>query len=139
VKLARPVIFGLADGSMSILGVVAFLTGHAGLVFPAALAGGLTASVSMATGEWLSDSGSGPGASVAMGAATLTGSVLPAIPYAFTHGWLAPCLSATALAAVALTVARLRSHRKHPYLETFAALGLVVAVSVACAVLAPGS
>ena len=124
---------------MSILGVVFYLTGHPGLVFPAAAAGGLSASVSMASGEWLSESSTGFAASMTMGAATLTGSILPAIPYAFARGWLAPALSAAACAVVALVVARLRAHRKHPYLETFAALCAVVAVSVACALLAPGS
>ena len=137
--LTRPVIFGLADGSMSIMGVVFYAAGHAGLVFPVALSGGVSAAVSMAGGEWLSESGSGPGAALAMGAATLAGSILPAVPYAFLHGLAAPLVSVLALCAVAAVVARLRSHRKHPWRETALVLAAVLAASAACALLMPGS
>jgi len=131
------VILGLADGSMSILGVVLYAAGHKGLVFPLALAGGVSAAFSMAGGEWLSESSSGPGAAAAMGVATLTGCILPALPYAFLQGWAAPAVSVVILAAVAVVVARLRSHRRHPYLETLAVLAAVLAASVACALLIP--
>lgn len=123
---------------MSIFGVVLYLSGHSSLVFPAAIAGGLSAAASMAGGEWLSESGNGPAASMTMGAATLTGSILPAVPYAFLHGWRAPALSVVLLTGVAAVVARLRASRSHPYLETALVLGVVVAVSVTCAVLIPG-
>jgi VIT1/CCC1 family predicted Fe2+/Mn2+ transporter len=131
----RPVIFGLADGAMSITGVILYAAGHTGSVFPLALSGGVSAAISMAAGEWLSTSENGPVASMTMGAATLAGSVLPAIPYAFLTGWRAPAVSVIILAGVAVAVARLRSQRKHPYAETFAALALVLAASVACVLL----
>jgi VIT1/CCC1 family predicted Fe2+/Mn2+ transporter len=136
--VTRAVIFGLADGAMSILGVVFYLSGHSGLVFPAALSGGLSAAASMAGGEWLSESDHGLAASAAMGAATLTGSVLPAIPYAFLSGWRAPAVSVLTLMAVAAVVARLRTHRTHPYLETALVLGVVLTVAVTCGLLVPG-
>jgi len=123
---------------MSITGVVLYASGHGGMVFPFAVAGGVSASVSMAGGEWLSESGNGPAAAVAMGLATLTGSIIPAVPYSFLHGWHAPAVSVCLLVAVAVTVARLRSHRRHPYLETLAVLAVVLAASVACALLIPG-
>jgi VIT1/CCC1 family predicted Fe2+/Mn2+ transporter len=136
-NFARPVVFGLADGSMSILGVVFYASGHGGLVFPIALSGGVSAAVSMAGGEWLSESGNGLGASAAMGFATLAGSVLPAAPYAFLHGWAAPAVSVVILAAVAVVVARLRAYRAHPYAETAGVLAVVLAASVACALAIP--
>jgi VIT1/CCC1 family predicted Fe2+/Mn2+ transporter len=137
-KLARPMIFGLCDGSLSILGVVLYASGHGTLVFPIAASGGLSAAVSMAGGEWLSASSDGPAAAVMMGLATLAGSIIPALPYLFLRGWAAPAVAVVLLAAVAYVVARLRSHREHPYLETAAVLGAVLAVSVACALLMPG-
>src|ERR1035441_1101152 len=45
-KLARPAVFGLADGLMSMLGVVLFLLGHRSLIFPAALSGGISSALS---------------------------------------------------------------------------------------------
>lgn len=138
MTLARPVIFGLADGAMSITGVVLYASGHSSIVFPVAVAGGVSSAVSMAGGEWLSESSAGPRAAAAMGAATLAGSILPAAPYAFLHGWHAPAVALCLLAAVAVVVARLRQHRAHPYAETLAVLTVVLAASIACALLIPG-
>jgi len=136
-KLARPIIFGGCDGAMSILGVVFYASGHGGLVIPLAISGGLSAACSMAGGEWLSDSENGLAASAAMGVATLTGSVLPAAPYAFLSGWHAPAVSVLTLAVVVVVVARLRQHRRHPYWETFGVLAVVLLASAACALLIP--
>ena len=136
-RLVPATILGLADGSMSITGVVFYASHHGGLVFPFALAGGVSAACSMAGGEWLSQSGSGPAASIAMGLATLTGSVLPAAPYAVLSGWHAPAASVAILLAVTAVVARLRGYRAHPYLETGLVLGVVLLASVACALLIP--
>lgn len=134
----RPVIFGLCDGAMSILGVVFYAAGHSSAVFPLALSGGLTAAASMAGGEWLSESGNGPAAAIAMGGATLAGSVIPAVPYAFALGRAAPVLSVALCGLVALLVARLREHRTHPYLETFGILAVVLALSLLCLIVLPG-
>lgn len=130
---ARQLVFGLVDGSMSITGVVLYAAGHSELVLPVAISGGVSAAVSMAGGEWLSDSETGVSGAVAMGLATLTGSVLPAIPYAIWSGRAAPVVSVLALTGVTAVVARLRAHRRHPYLETAAVLCLVLAASTACA------
>jgi VIT1/CCC1 family predicted Fe2+/Mn2+ transporter len=137
-RLARPVIFGLCDGAMSILGIVFYAAGHGSWVLPAAISGGLSAAVSMAGGEWLSESGNGPAAACAMGVATFTGSILPAIPYAFLGGAAAPIASVTACAVVAYVVGLMRrGYRERPVLETFAVLAGVLVVSVACALLIP--
>jgi VIT1/CCC1 family predicted Fe2+/Mn2+ transporter len=124
---------------MSILGVVFYASGHAGLVFPVAVSGGLTAAVSMAAGQLLSDGGDpDPASAAAMGAATLAGSILPAVPYALWHGALAPIASVAVCMAIAAVVGRLRQHRRHRYAETFAVLAVVVAVAIACALVFPG-
>jgi VIT1/CCC1 family predicted Fe2+/Mn2+ transporter len=129
-SLARPAVFGLADGAMSIMGVVLYVAGHTGLVFPVAVSGGVSAAASMASGEWLSESENGP-----LAAVTIGGRMLPAVPYAFLRGAWAPAVSVAMLAVVAAVVARLRAHRRHPYLETAAALAVVLALSAACALL----
>jgi VIT1/CCC1 family predicted Fe2+/Mn2+ transporter len=73
-----------------------------------------------------------------MGLATLTGSVLPALPYLVLSGPAAPAVAVVLLAGVAYAVGRLRGHRRHAIRETFAVLAVVLAVSVACALLIPG-
>jgi VIT1/CCC1 family predicted Fe2+/Mn2+ transporter len=132
--LVRPVIFGLADGSMSIIGVILYAAGHHADVFPYAVAGGVSAAISMAGGEWLSDSGSGFWAALAMGVSVLGGAILPAVPYVFLKTWAAAVVSGVLLAVVALSIAQLRQHRRHPFAETFAVLALVIAGSVTCAI-----
>jgi len=76
---------------MSLLGVVLYLMGHQSIIFPAALCGGISSALSMAGGEWLSDSENGLGASCVMGAATGLGAILPAVPYALWKGPLTCC------------------------------------------------
>jgi VIT1/CCC1 family predicted Fe2+/Mn2+ transporter len=87
--LLRPAIFGLADGCMSMLGVLLYLLHHQNLIFPAALMGGISAAVSMAGGEWMSDSDNGFFPSAVMGLATGAGGILPAVPFALARGPLA--------------------------------------------------
>jgi VIT1/CCC1 family predicted Fe2+/Mn2+ transporter len=140
-SLARPAVFGLADGLMSMLGVVLYLTGHPHLIFPAALSGGISSALSMAGGEWLSDSDNGLGASCVMGAATGAGAILPAIPYALTTGVAAITCSVTICVLIGVLVAYLRPNRGR-YLaltETFGVLGVIFAVVLACGVFLPGS
>jgi VIT1/CCC1 family predicted Fe2+/Mn2+ transporter len=135
-------IFGLCDGAMSILGVVFYAAGHTGLVFPIAVSGGVSAACSMAGGEYLSARDRGQsrrlGDAAAMGAATLAGSVLPAFPWLFLHGWQAPAAAVIAMAVVAAVVGRLRAGHRHPYTETVVVLLLVLAASALCALFIPG-
>lgn len=134
-KLTRPLIFGLADGAMSIMGVIMFAAGHAAAVFPLALSGGVSASLSMGGSEWLSDSENGFLASLAMAGSTLVGSILPAVPYAILPGFAAPVVSLVLLAGVAALVGYMRrgAHRRHPYLESAGILVTVLLASVGCA------
>jgi VIT1/CCC1 family predicted Fe2+/Mn2+ transporter len=133
-QVRRQAVFGLADGAMSITGVVLYAAGQHAKVFPYALAGGVSASLSMAGGEWLSQSDTGLGGAAMMGAATLAGSLIPALPYLLLTGIAAPAVAVVLLAAVAALIARMRAHRHHAYLETGAVLAIVLIASAACAV-----
>jgi VIT1/CCC1 family predicted Fe2+/Mn2+ transporter len=140
-QLLRPAVFGLSDGMMSLIGVVLFLLGHQSLIFPAALSGGISSALSMAGGEWLSDSDSGLGASCVMGAATGAGAVLPAIPYALTSGVVALVCSVVICLGIGVAVALMRPDR-HPVralAETGAVLGLIFVAVLVCGLFLPGS
>ncbi len=140
-KLARPAIFGLADGLMSMLGVVLYLMGHQSLIFPAALSGGISSALSMAGGEWLSDSASGFRASCVMGAATGLGAILPAVPYAFGVGPLAVAESVVICGLIGVIVAALRPRRGlgMALAETFSILAVIFGAVLACGLILPGS
>ena len=84
--LFRPAIFGLGDGCMSIVGVVLYLLGDQRLIFPAALSGAISAALSMAGSEYLSDSDNGVWPSAVMGLSTAAGGIAPAVPFLFTTG-----------------------------------------------------
>jgi hypothetical protein len=140
-KLARPAVFGLADGLMSMLGVILYLTGHPSLIFPAALSGGISSALSMAGSEWLSDSDSGFGAACMMGAATGLGAILPATPWAITTGPAAIAASVVICVAIGVLVAALRTNRGFglALAETFGVLIAIFATVLACGLFLPGS
>lgn len=131
--------FGASDGLMSILGVVMFIASRSpSLVVPVAVMGAVSASYSMGAGEFLGQRQTDWGAVPVMAAATFAGTVLPAVPYAWSSGWAALGQSAVACLAVALAVGRLRSWRRHRYLETTIVIGVGVALTVACNLVMPG-
>jgi hypothetical protein len=139
--LVSPAIFGAFDGCASLIGVVIYLlASHPALVFPAAVSGALTAAVSMGGGEFLSDSDNGLTASAVMAAATFTGALAPAIPFAFSHGPAAVAECAVICAAIVITVAALRTGRSLglAIVETAGLLFAAVTVAFACARLLPG-
>ncbi len=138
--LAAPAIFGSFDGTASLLGVTVFLLiRHPALAFPAALAGALGSALSMAAGEWLSDSGSGLAASAVMGTATFTGALLPAVPFAFGTGPVAVAMLAVICLAISSAVAFMRPGRSRPLAlaETIGLLILVAAAVLACSLAFP--
>jgi VIT1/CCC1 family predicted Fe2+/Mn2+ transporter len=139
-KLGRPAVFGLADGMMSLLGVVLYLMGHQSLIFPAALSGGISSALSMAGGEWLSDSENGLGTSCVMGAATGLGAILPALPYAFMTGPAAVAESVVICVCIGVCVAALRpaTHLRRALLETFGILLAIFAAVLVCGLFLPG-
>jgi VIT1/CCC1 family predicted Fe2+/Mn2+ transporter len=85
-SLFRPAIFGLGDGCMSIVGVILYLLGDQHLIVATALSGAISAALSMAGNEYLSDSDNGLWPSIVMGLSTGAGGVLPALPFIFWHG-----------------------------------------------------
>lgn len=84
--LFRPAIFGLGDGCMSVVGVVLYLLGDPKVIFATCLAGSISAALSMAGNDYLSDSDDGFWPSVVMGLATFSGGILPALPFLFSSG-----------------------------------------------------
>lgn len=140
-RLARSAVFGLADGMMSLLGVVLYLLGHQALIFPAALSGAISSTLSMAGGEWLSDSDNGLPASVMMGLATGLGSLLPALPYLFERGPAAIAESGVICIMIAVIVTFLRPNRGLglAFAETFGILTAVTAAVLLIGLTLPGS
>jgi VIT1/CCC1 family predicted Fe2+/Mn2+ transporter len=131
---------GLADGTMSMLGVVLYLLHDQRLIFPAALSGGISSALSMAGGEWLSDSENGLGASCVMGAATGLGAILPALPYAFGTGPAAVAESVVICLLIGLVVSLLRPDRGlgKAVAETFAILAAIFAAVLLLGLFLPG-
>jgi hypothetical protein len=130
--VAGAAVFGASDGLMSILGSVMFTASRwPQLVFPIAFMGAVSAACSMGAGEFLGQEATNWAAVPVMGAATFTGSVLPALSRLWSSGWAALAQSA-ACPAVAVAVGHLRSWRRHRYAETVTVLALVVAVTVLC-------
>ena len=141
--LLRPAIFGLADGAMSLLGVILYLHGALPVVvLMSALTGSISSAFSMAGGEFMSDD-SRVLPSVVMGIATGIGGILPAIPYAFTGGELAFALCMLIVLAIGGVVAFLRAQassrhgRVYTAVVTFLILGAIFGVVMGCTAVFP--
>lgn len=140
-SLLKPAIFGGFDGTASLLGVVIYLLlTHPALIFPTAASGALSSAISMGGGEFLSDSDSGLAASGVMAAATFTGAVLPAVPFAFGTGPAEITACSLIIIGIGIVVSAMRPSRGRSLAlaETFGLLALVAAVVVACGLLLPG-
>lgn len=129
-------VFGAADGCASILGAVLALaqSDHAALIrmVPSLAVG---ASVSMAMGLWLADTHSPRWRRIhraaVMGSATCLGVLLPALPWLLATGALAALLSVTAVAALGILIAEIRSGPAlRSYLQTFATLAASVGLAL---------
>ena len=95
----------------------------------------------MFAGEWLSESGSGVGAAVVIGAATAAGSLLPAVPYAVLAGWVAVGVSGAVFVALAVGIAGVRASERgwrRSLLETFGVLVAAVLAVAVCVAVTPG-
>jgi VIT1/CCC1 family predicted Fe2+/Mn2+ transporter len=139
---AAATIFGLSDGCMSMLGVLLYLLHDQGAIFPAALMGGISAAVSMAGGEWMSDSDNGLGAASIMGLATGAGAILPAVPFAFARGAAAISGTVAVCIVIGVTVGIMRSRgsshsRGFELAVTFAMLAGIFGIVLACALVVP--
>ena len=139
-SLVRPVVFGLGDGMVSLLGAVWYLSGHPALVLPAAISGGVTSAVSMAGFDALSDSDRTVRESCTLGAATGAGCALPAVPYAILHGTAAVAASVTVCAALAVIIALMRPNRGKvlSLAEVLGVVALAFAAVILCGAVLPG-
>ncbi len=126
----RQAIFGSFDGLTSALGVITGLivagTHISSRILAACLGLAVAATVGMAAGEFLSDEARSLRRALVMGAATLTGSILPALPFAFGYGARQLIASGTLTVAAALTIGHYRGYRL-----TLAILAIVAALTVA--------
>ena len=100
----KEAIFGSFDGMTSTLGVVAgLLATHATApkIVAAAIGIAVAATVGMGAGQYLSDGARNVRNAVVMAAATLVGSVVPAVPFLFgdSRACIATSIALTAVAA----------------------------------------
>jgi VIT1/CCC1 family predicted Fe2+/Mn2+ transporter len=125
-SMFRPAIFGTADGMMSALGSILFLLHYQGLIVPVALLGGLSAGMSMAYGEMISDNDRGWREGVVMGVATLAGTFAPAVPFTVGSGVSAFAAMVAICLAVGAFVGWLRAQQS-PQLTTLRAVTVTLA------------
>ena len=129
----REAIFGSFDGMTSTLGVVAGLlatNASAPKILAAAIGIAVAATVGMGAGQYLSDGGErNTKRALVMALATLVGSALPAIPFAF--GDSLACILAS-LAITVLAAAVIGHYRG--YVVTYAILVVVSVVTVGLSV-----
>lgn len=134
--LRRVAVFGAADGLGIVMGVIAGMIvsqqpAHA--VWAASLSGGIAELFSMANGQRISDSSSGWLPALAIGAASLAGCALPAVPYSFSSGSAALTAALLLCAAVAAVISWARPEKGIlAVVETF---GLLIVTGAACGVI----
>jgi VIT1/CCC1 family predicted Fe2+/Mn2+ transporter len=134
-------IFGSFDGVVTVLGVIIGLlaTGSPGNIVHACIGLAAAAAVSMGGGELLGDNSSSILKAIAMGAATLFGTLIPVIPFIFLPK-LAACFGTAILTVgVGFLIGHFRDKGKAGYVQTFILLGAAVAITVAVTLLIPGA
>jgi VIT1/CCC1 family predicted Fe2+/Mn2+ transporter len=136
----RPIVFGLGDGLVSLLGAVWYLSGHPTLVLGAAISGGITSAISMAGFDALSDSDRSVRESCTLGLATGVGCALPAVPYAIWHGVAAVAVSVAVCAGLAVLIAVIRPNRSLALslAEVLGVVALAFAAVIVCGLVLPG-
>lgn len=80
--LVQPAVFGAFDGVVTVLGVLFALAAHPHTLVLSGVGLAAAGCVSMAGGQWLSDSEHGFGASAVIGLTTGAGTLIPVLPYA---------------------------------------------------------
>lgn len=129
--------FGLEDGTSSAMGVIlgaGISLGTRGLLV-AAVALAVSASVSMAGGQWLA-TGDKHQAGV-MGGSTAVGSFLPAMPWLFLSGLPAFALCILVALCLGALIAELRpGGRASSYAVTFGVLGVATGAAVGASLIA---
>lgn len=132
----KPAIFGTFDGIVTVLGVVCTLLHHPDQMFPVGCSVAAAGAVSMAGGEWLSDSDNGFLSSAVIGITSGVGTLLPVLPYAFTTApHVSMVLSISVYVVVGLVIASFRTDRGRwrAIVET---LSVLIVASAAAAIAA---
>lgn len=139
----RQAIFGSFDGLTSALGVIAaaYLTGNAHVLVAAACGLAIASAVSMAGGEFLSETSQRKGAlnrAGIMACATFIGSFLPAVPFLFLPKPVALAVTGVLVLVAAVVIAQFRvsAHGAlRAYLQTFGILVAAASLSIGATLL----
>jgi VIT1/CCC1 family predicted Fe2+/Mn2+ transporter len=134
----RQAIFGSFDGLTSALGVMAaaYLTSTAHVLVAAACGLAIAAAVSMAGGEFLSETSGKEGQvnrAGIMAVATFVGSFLPAIPFLFQAKPAALIVAGVLVLAAAVAIAQYRVPSQgmvRAYLQTYGILVVAAGLSI---------
>ena len=125
----REAIFGSFDGMTSTLGVIAGLlvagTHSGSRILAASIGLAIAATVGMAAGKYLSDTGRSIRLASVMGIATFTGAVAPALPFAIGYGTVQVLVSAGIIVGGGVLIGHYRGYR-----ITFAMLTVVCILTV---------
>lgn len=133
----RQAIFGISDGAATTVGAMfgLYASGHRNAILIATLSAGLSATESMATGEYLSDDTSSIRRALAMAGGTAIGGLTPAIPFIFTHSITALILATVICIALGAWVGHARSQVVRPALAYTQAYAIFVLVGISTYVL----
>ena len=134
----RQAIFGSFDGLTSALGVIAaaYLTGNTHILVATACGLAIASAVSMAGGEFLSETSKRNGAlnrAGIMAVATFIGSFLPAIPFLFFVKPVALMVACVLVLAAAAVIAQFRVPTQgvvRAYLQTYSILVVAAGLSI---------
>lgn len=129
----KQAVFGASDGATTTLGIIGALwfSGHSRAIPGAVIGAAIAATVGMAGSEYISDPESSVHRASIMGAATLVGSVEPALPLFFGHS----SLLLVTCAALALVLGGVVSTIRAKQTGWTLALGEVYGIFVVVAVL----
>jgi len=130
---ASPAVFGVFDGLTSVIGVlVALGAAHPAVVMSAVLGLAAASTMSMAAGEWLSSSDRAIRPALVMGAATLVGTILPAVGFMVLGHGAALVVAGGVSLLLCAGIAWYRSRFEPPvraWAETFGIFAVAVAVT----------
>lgn len=104
-KVVKPSVLGAFDGVVTVLGILFALAGVPHELVRAACGIAAAGAVSMGGAQFLADNEAGVWASVAMGATTGAGTLLPTAPYfVWPRGGASPAIASAALCLLAAAV-----------------------------------
>ena len=135
------VVFGSFDGLVSALGMVlALALTHSPALVTAAVALAVASAASMGAGEWLADTGGSLRRASVMAAATLAGSITPALPFIVGGGPAAFVACGLLTGAWVVVIAEVRPGAPLPsYAKTAGVLVAATALGLGASILAGGA